>query len=89
MFSRREKEIIYLIAKGLSSKAVANRLFVSHETIKTHRKNMLRKIREANKTESLLEFCIEYVDRRRNPPEMGMLIFLAAALHFTNYLQLF
>jgi DNA-binding NarL/FixJ family response regulator len=72
MFTRREKEIMHLIAKGLNSQAIADRLFVSDETIKTHRKNMLRKIRGANKTESLLQFCIEYVDKLKNPPEMGI-----------------
>jgi DNA-binding NarL/FixJ family response regulator len=39
----REKEILYLIAEGYSTKEISDRLFVSINTIETHRKNMLLK----------------------------------------------
>jgi DNA-binding CsgD family transcriptional regulator len=72
MFTKREIEVIYLIARGVKSQTVADRLFVSIETIKTHRKNILRKIREVNKEISLLEFCIQYTETHKNPPAVGM-----------------
>jgi DNA-binding NarL/FixJ family response regulator len=42
--SNREKEIISLIAIGKTSKEIANILFLSELTIKTHRKNISEKL---------------------------------------------
>lgn len=39
----REKEIAGLVAQGLSSKQIARNLFISIETVKTHRRRMLSK----------------------------------------------
>ncbi len=41
--TKREKEIITLIAQGHSSRDIAQQLFVSVHTINTHRKNIIRK----------------------------------------------
>ena len=41
--TRREKDILKLIADGYSTKEIADRLFVSINTVETHRKNMLFK----------------------------------------------
>ena len=41
--TRREKEIRFLISEGLSSKQVAERLFISEYTVANHRKNILKK----------------------------------------------
>jgi len=43
IFSKREKEILKLLAEGKNSLEIANLLTVSRHTITTHRKNMLRK----------------------------------------------
>ncbi|MFC4870376.1 LuxR C-terminal-related transcriptional regulator [Negadavirga shengliensis] len=42
-FSSREIEIIKLIADGMPTKQIADRLFIAPETVKSHRKNILRK----------------------------------------------
>lgn len=42
--SDREKEIILLIAEGKSDKDVAEDLFISYHTVRTHRKNISKKI---------------------------------------------
>ncbi len=42
--SSREHEIIQLIAKGLTSKEMSEKLFISYHTINTHRKNILKKL---------------------------------------------
>lgn len=39
----REIEIIKMIDKGLSNKEIADRLFISDQTVSTHRKNIFRK----------------------------------------------
>ena len=41
--TRREKDILRLIAEGFSTKEIADRLFLSINTVETHRKNMLFK----------------------------------------------
>lgn len=43
MFSKRELEIVRLLAKGYSSQRIAELLFISLETVHTHRKNILSK----------------------------------------------
>jgi DNA-binding NarL/FixJ family response regulator len=52
----REKEIIQLIAKNLSTKEIAEALFLSTHTIETHRKNILRKT-ETNNVLSLTKWA--------------------------------
>ncbi len=40
----REREIIQLTSQGLSSKNIAEELFISAHTVNTHKKNMLKKL---------------------------------------------
>lgn len=40
----REKEIVALIAEGLSSKEIAERLFISVKTVEKHRTNIMEKL---------------------------------------------
>lgn len=42
--SRREKEVLLLVAKGLSNKEIADKLSVSVHTVISHRKNISEKI---------------------------------------------
>lgn len=42
--TNREKEVLRLIAYEYSSKEIARALYVSAETINTHRKNMMIKL---------------------------------------------
>ena len=44
MLTRREIEILSLIAAGLSNDEIANRLVLSNETVKTHVSHVLRKL---------------------------------------------
>jgi DNA-binding CsgD family transcriptional regulator len=43
LFTRRETEIIHLIAKGIKSEDIAGRLSIALNTVKNHRKNITRK----------------------------------------------
>jgi len=49
-FTRREKEILSLLAEGLTSQEIAAKLFLSNYTVDTHRKNMLQKFNVHNTT---------------------------------------
>ena len=42
--SEREREIVICIARGMSKKDVADKLFISINTVLTHRKNIFRKL---------------------------------------------
>lgn len=53
----REKEIITLLAKGLSSKEISSQLNLSVHTIQKHRKNILQKTGCTN-TSQLISSCI-------------------------------
>lgn len=52
--SVREREVLLLAAKGLSSKEVAKRLFISERTVQTHLASIYDKLGSRNKTEALL-----------------------------------
>lgn len=41
--TERELEVLKLLAQELTSKQIANRLFISERTVETHRKNLMRK----------------------------------------------
>lgn len=43
LLTKKESEILGLIAHGLTTKQIASKLNISTETVKTHRKRMLRK----------------------------------------------
>ena len=42
--SRREKDVVKLLAKGLSNKEISEQLYISPHTVITHRKNITRKL---------------------------------------------
>jgi DNA-binding NarL/FixJ family response regulator len=53
VITRREKEVLELIADGMTNNEIATKLFISNTTVETHRKNLLTKF-EAKNTASLV-----------------------------------
>ena len=51
--TRREKEVLQLIADGLTNAEVSEKLFISIPTVNTHRKSLLEKF-EVNNTATLI-----------------------------------
>lgn len=49
--SAREQETLTLVAQGLTNKQVAERLFISENTVKFHMKNILDKLHMSNRAE--------------------------------------
>lgn len=49
--TEREKEILQLIALGLSSKMIADRLYISTKTVENHRSNIMEKLKVDNVAE--------------------------------------
>jgi DNA-binding NarL/FixJ family response regulator len=46
--TQREREIIRYIADGLTAHEIADKLYISHRTVDTHRKNILQKLNLKN-----------------------------------------
>jgi LuxR family maltose regulon positive regulatory protein len=51
--SERELEVLYLIAAGLSNKEIAEKLFISLNTVKTHTKNINSKLDVNSRTKAV------------------------------------
>ena len=54
LLTAREKEVLELVAKGYSSKQIAEELFISKHTVESHRKNLLQKL-QANNVADLIQ----------------------------------
>ncbi|MGZ8540613.1 MAG: response regulator [Chitinophagaceae bacterium] len=58
LLTRREKEVLELIANGMTNAEIAKKLFISVTTVDTHRKNLLAKL-EAKNTASLVRIATQ------------------------------
>lgn len=54
VITRREKEVLELIAEGMTNAEIAQKLFISTSTVDTHRKNLLAKF-DVKNTASLIK----------------------------------
>ena len=58
VLTRREKEVLELIADGLTNNEIGEKLFISPATVDTHRKNLLAKL-DAKNTASLVKMAMQ------------------------------
>ena len=56
--TKREKEVLKYIAEGMTNLQISEKLFISVDTVDTHRKNLHTKL-NVNKTAMLIRFAIE------------------------------
>ena len=59
--SAREQEILRLILAGETNAAIADKLFISYFTVKTHRRNIQRKIKSNNISQRLAHLAVGIV----------------------------
>lgn len=63
--SLREKEILGMLAEGYANAGIGDKLFLSPETVKTHRRNLMAKL-DIHNVSALVRFAIEHkLDLRR------------------------
>ncbi|MEN7551379.1 response regulator transcription factor [Rapidithrix thailandica] len=56
--SRREKEVLVLIAQENTTPEIAEKLFISQHTVESHRKNIIRKLNVRN-TAGIVKYAIQ------------------------------
>lgn len=59
LITRREKEVLELLAEGLTNQEIGARLFVSTTTVDSHRKSLLAKMNARN-TAELIKLAFQY-----------------------------
>jgi DNA-binding NarL/FixJ family response regulator len=59
LLTKREKEILILIAEGLTNQQIKEKLFISIDTVDSHRKNLHTKLQVKN-TAMLIRYAIEH-----------------------------
>ncbi|MBI5038744.1 MAG: response regulator transcription factor [Nitrospirae bacterium] len=57
--SRREKEILGMLANGMTNKEIARQLCISISTVETHRKNIMKKLNIHNLSE-IIKYAMAY-----------------------------
>jgi DNA-binding NarL/FixJ family response regulator len=55
--TNREREVLQMVAEGMSSSQIAEKLIISSRTVETHRANLMRKLNLNSQTE-LIRFAI-------------------------------
>jgi DNA-binding NarL/FixJ family response regulator len=58
VITKREKEVLVLITEGLTNYEIAEKLFISVDTVDTHRKNLYNKLGVKN-TATLIKYAIQ------------------------------
>jgi DNA-binding NarL/FixJ family response regulator len=53
LLTNREKEILQLLADGMSNNEVATKLFISQETVKSHVRHILAKLEADTRTQAV------------------------------------
>ena len=54
-FTKREHEVLLLLAKGMTRDEIAAKLFISAETVKMHTKNIYKKLNAKNRVDALIK----------------------------------
>src|SRR5262249_40496407 len=62
LLTRRERELVALVAEGFSSREIAKRLFISETTVRHHLTSIFSKLRLANRLELIVFLFRHKVD---------------------------
>ncbi len=62
LLTRREIEVLKLIAEGLTNHEIAEKLFISDSTVDSHRKNLIAKLNVKNTAALIREVVVQFND---------------------------
>jgi ATP/maltotriose-dependent transcriptional regulator MalT len=65
--TEREREVLKLIALGMSNKVIAGKMFITEKTVKTHANHVFRKLGVSSRVQAMLVFQSYQRARRRRP----------------------
>ncbi len=54
-FTEREKEVLYLLLKGLNNKQISKKLFISNHTTKAHVASIYKKLAVSNRVQAAIK----------------------------------
>ncbi|WP_103865707.1 response regulator transcription factor [Aquimarina sp. I32.4] len=57
--TKREREVLQLIAEGNTTPQIAKKLFIAHSTVETHRRNLIEKTQVEHSTKGLIKYAIQ------------------------------
>ena len=66
--TRRERQILQMVAEGSSNAEIGSRLFISSRTVEVHRFNLMRKLSLRNSAE-LIRYALEHLPADGGPEE--------------------
>ncbi len=69
VLTTRELEVLNLVARGLSNREIAERLYISENTVKNHVRNILEKLHLHSRMEAVIYAVRERLLDIRNPAE--------------------
>lgn len=64
--TKREEEVLDLLTQGITYKGVANKLFISETTVKTHVNNIFQKLQVNDRTQAVLYAINHGIKNRKN-----------------------
>jgi DNA-binding NarL/FixJ family response regulator len=64
--TKREREVLSLIAEGLNNQQIGEKLFISPRTVDTHRTNIMQKL-DIHDAGHLVKFAIEHASKDKKP----------------------
>ena len=70
--SKRELEVLHLIAQGLSNQAIGERLFLALDTVKGHNRHIFNKLQVQRRTEAVARAASWVCCRTAGPPKQHL-----------------
>lgn len=63
--SERESQVLSLVVEGLSNQEIADRLFLSQDTVKTHLRHVMEKLRVSDRTQAAVKAIRHGLDQKQ------------------------
>ena len=65
--SEREKDVIFHLVKGLSNDEIADKLYISHKTVKFHLSHIFKKLNVKSRLQCVI-LCLREANKRPHLP---------------------